>query len=209
MLATNARPGARCPEVYAAAPDGAHAILRDAMRLSPRSLPVRTALAAALVSAAAAPRAAAGQDYRLASGFSLSAGAADYSSARGNATATIAVRGDAELTRWLVGELGVSALRPDEGLGSRLTYVVPELQLQLQLRAGALRPYVGGGGGWFYAIGPDRDRRSAFSLSAAGGVRVDLRDVRWGLRAEARARGIDREFSRTVSELTGGVVFRF
>ena len=179
------------------------------MRLHARPSLARAALAAALVLAASAPRAAAAQDYRLASGVSLSAGVADYSAARGNATATVALRGDAELARWLVGELGVSALRPDEGLGSRLAYVVPELQLQLQLRAGALRPYVGGGGGWFYAIGPNRDRRSAFSLSAAGGLRIDMPSGRSGVQTEVRLRGIDREFSRTVSELTGGVVLRF
>ena len=179
------------------------------MRLPARLPPVRAALAVALVAAAAAPRALTAQSYRLASGVSVMAGAADYNRARGRATPIVAVRGDAELTRWLVGELGVGAIRPDEGFGSRLTYLVPELQFQLQLRAGAVRPYVGGGGGWFYAVGPDRDRMSAGTLSAAGGVRVDLPDARWGVRADVRARGIDREFSRTVSEITGGGVFRF
>lgn len=167
------------------------------------------AAVAVLLVAAIAPRAVRAQDYRLASGVSLSAGAADFDLTGSGTTPIVALRGDAELRRWLVGEFGLSALRPNERFGSRLTYVVPELQLQLQLRAGLLRPYVGVGGGWFYAIGADRDRQSALSASAAAGARIDLTDARFGLRGEVRARGIDREFSRRVTEVTGGVVLRF
>lgn len=174
----------------------------------PRSLRHAVALALA-ATVAVVPRAAFAQSYLLARGISFSAGAADFDLTGSGVTPTVALRADAELTPWLVGELGVSALRPNEELPARLTYVVPELQLQLQRRAGRVRPYLGAGGGWFYAIGPNRARRSALSASAAAGVRLDLRDLRFGLRAEARVRGIDRKFSRQVAEATGGVVWRF
>lgn len=178
----------------------------------PADCPLPTALrgaaVAALVLLAAAPRAAAAQDYLLSSGLALSGGVADYDLTGSGRTAMVAIRADAELRRWLVGELGVSALRPTEDLPSRLTYLVPELQLQLQLRAAAFRPYVGAGGGWFYAIGPNRRSQSALSASASAGVRIGLPDVRFGLQGEVRLRGIDREFSRRVAEWTGGVALR-
>lgn len=167
------------------------------------------AVAALVLLAAAAPRAAAAQDYLLSSGLALSGGVADYELTGSGQTAIVALRADAELRRWLVGELGLSALRPRETLPSRLTYVVPEAQLQLQLRAAAFRPYVGAGGGWFYAIGPNRRSQSALSASASAGVRIGLPDVRFGLQGEVRLRGIDREFSRKVAEATAGLALRF
>jgi hypothetical protein len=184
------------------------------MRLAPNTPAARrtAAAAASLLAAAAAtaaPRRAAAQDYRLASGVALSAGVADFDLTGSGTTAMVALRADAELRRWLVGEIGVGALRPKEARPSRLTYVVPEAQLQLQIRAGALRPYLGGGGGWFYAIGPNRKLQSALSASAAGGVRIAQPGHRYGLQAEVRLRGIDREFSREVTEWTAGAAFRF
>ena len=166
------------------------------------------AAAATLAALAAAPRSASAQEYRLSSGISLSGGVADYELPGRGRTPIVALRGDAELRRWLVGELGVSALRPTENVNSRLTFVVPELQLQLQLRAAAFRPYVGAGGGWFYAIGPTRNFQSALSGSASAGVRIALPDPRFGLQGEVRLRGIDREFSRRVAEVTAGGAFR-
>lgn len=177
--------------------------------LAPLRTVCRTAAFTLAVTVSALPRAAGAQAYLLARGLSFSAGAANFDLTGSGVTPLVALRADAELTRWLVGEVGVSALRPNERFDARLTYVVPELQFQLQLRAGRVRPYLGAGGGWFYAIGADRSRQSALSASAAAGARLDLRDVRFGLRAELRVRGIDREFSRRVAEGTGSVVWRF
>jgi hypothetical protein len=185
------------------------------MPLAPLALAAaarRTAAAVACLAAAAAtalPRDAAAQDYRLASGIALSAGAADYDLTGSGTTTIIALRADTELRRWLVGELGASALRPKEALASRLTYVVPEAQLQLQIRAGVLRPYLGAGGGWFYAIGPNRKFQSALSASASAGVRIARPNARFGVQAEVRRRGIDRDFSRRVTEATAGAALRF
>jgi hypothetical protein len=163
----------------------------------------------ALAVLAAMPRDASAQSYLLARGVSLSAGVAEFDLNGSSVTPIVALRGDAELTPWLVGELGVSAIRPNERFASRLTYVVPEIQLQFQRRAGRLRPYVGAGGGWFAAIGPDREGQGALTASAAAGLRFDFEDVRFGLRTELRVRGMDRDFDRRVREWTGGMVWRF
>ena len=176
---------------------------------SPSRALARPLITAAAIASVTAPHTAHAQSYLLARGVSLAAGAASFDLRGSGTTATVALRGDAELTPWLVGELGVGALRPNEAIGPRPIYVVPEAQLQLQLRAGALRPYVGAGGGWFYAIGAGRKGQSARAASAAGGARLDFTDARFGVRAEFRVRGMDREFARRTAEWTGAVVWRF
>jgi hypothetical protein len=178
------------------------------MRLSAPRPPARVLLVS-LALLAAWPVSASAQSYLLARSVTFMGGAAAYELGARSTTPVVALRGDAELTKWLVGDLGLSVLRPNEERGLRRGYAVPEAQLQLQLRAGALRPYVGAGGGWFYAVGANRKGQSAFAASAAAGTRLDFEDVRFGLRAEARVRGMDRDFDRRMTEFTGGIAWRF
>ncbi|MDB4878265.1 MAG: hypothetical protein JWM41_4711 [Gemmatimonadetes bacterium] len=100
------------------------------------------------------------------------------------------------------GSLGV--FRPNEN-GVHRTYVIPEAQLQWQLLPVLVKPYIGIGGGWFRAVsGPD-PRRNDFTLSAAAGIRVGIPLTGFGVRAEARVRGIGSSFGSSATELTLGV----
>ncbi len=102
------------------------------------------------------------------------------------------------------GSLGV--MHPKEDNGSH-TYVIPEVQLQYQLLPVLVRPYIGVGAGLFKAVsGPD-PRRSDFTASAAVGVRATVPLIGFGLRAEARVRGIGSGFGGSATELTVGVSF--
>jgi len=166
------------------------------------------ALVTAALALAAAPSVAAGQDYLLARSVSLSAGAARFRLAGRGTTGFAALRADAELTPWLAGEFGIAGFRPNETLG-QLTYLVPEAQLQLQVRAGAMTPFVGGGAGWLIGVGPTREGRSLLAGSAAAGVRVNLEDPRFGLRADVRVLGLGRGGEERVTAVTAGAALRF
>ncbi len=73
--------------------------------------------------------------------------------------------------------------------GRRSHWLFPELSLQAEARVGTVRPYVGGGLGAGYNS-LDAPNRVAFTLHAAGGMRMTLsRD--WGARAELRLRSVD------------------
>jgi hypothetical protein len=149
------------------------------------------------------------QSYVLDRSVNIMAGAARFDLVETGTTAIVAFRADAELTRWLVGDLGMSALRPQESVRRGLTYLVPEAQLQLQLRGRGVRPYVGGGGGFWEAVGPNRKGLSRPTASAAAGVRLGLPYARFGARAEVRARQIGRRNVERSTEITGGFAFHF
>lgn len=177
-------------------------------RVGSRPLALATAALSVAALAAVVPRTARAQAYLLSRGVSLNAGAARWDLDERGTTGVVALRGDAELTPWLAGELGLSALRPNERIG-RLTYVVPEAQLQLQARAGALVPYVGAGAAWWLGVGPTRKGRSHAAGSLSAGVRVLLGDPRFGLRADVRALGLGRDLDQTVVAYTAGAALRF
>lgn len=127
----------------------------------------------------------------------------------------VAVRADKSFgPSWLLGEASVTTFRPLEG-SETSTYMIPEVQLQVQA-PGRIAPYLGAGGGAVYRIRQDEDRvdnngndRSDLTLSAAGGVRV------WGLipsallRLELRVRGVGATFSGSTAEWTGGIGWAF
>lgn len=113
----------------------------------------------------------------------------------------------------VVAEASVGFMRPSE-TGGPHTYVIPEVQLQYQVLPILVRPYVGVGGGIFRAItGPD-PHPSEKTISAAVGVRATLPLTSFGVRAEARVRGIGRTigmgdsgFGGRSTELTVGLSF--
>ena len=114
-----------------------------------------------------------------------------------------AVRLELPLASLLVeGSLG--AFRPDEGTVQR-TYVIPEAQLQWQILPVIVRPYVGAGVGWFRAVSGPSPMPNNVTYSASAGVRVGLPLLGFGLRAEARTRGIGSGFDRKTTEFTVGV----
>src|SRR4051812_12340703 len=106
----------------------------------------------------------------------------------------------------LVAEGSFGVMRPKEDAGTR-TYIIPEAQLQYQLFPLLVRPYIGVGAGWFRAVsGPDQHTND-LTLSASAGVRFSIPLVPFGLRAEARVRGIGSGFTGSASELTVGASF--
>ncbi len=135
--------------------------------------------------------------------LSLLGGASHYDLGDGSGTTGMgAVRLDLPLVV-AVGEASFAMLRPTEG-GVQRTYVIPEAQLQWQLLPILVKPYLGLGGGWFRAVSGPSPHPSDATVSASAGVRISLPLTGFGLRAEARTRGIGG-FSRRESELLAGV----
>jgi len=104
----------------------------------------------------------------------------------------------------LVAEGSLGVFRPNEDTVHR-TYIIPEAQLQWQLLPVIVRPYIGAGIGWFRAVSGPSPTPNDVTYSASAGVRVGLPFLGFGLRAEARTRGIGAGFSRKATELTVGV----
>ena len=120
----------------------------------------------------------------------------------------LAVRLDRPLgVLWLLGEGSLATLRTDEQSGHH-TYLIPEVQLQLQIPR-AISPYLGAGAGAFSRIGGDGRRQSVLTTTGSVGLRL------WGvipravLRGEFRLRGIGREFTGSAFETTGGIGWTF
>lgn len=103
--------------------------------------------------------------------------------------------------RRFVIEPGVTFFSYKSALDDRISYVLPEVSLQLELLTGAFRPYVGVGGGFTeYLSG----RGSSFgTLHAAGGFRASLGE-NWGVHGDVRLRSVD-PFSRSMVDLLFGV----
>jgi hypothetical protein len=72
--------------------------------------------------------------------------------------------------------------------------------------ANRVRPYAGGGAGIFINQGEFLTDRS-LTLSAAGGLRVDLTD-RMSALGEFRIRGVEIDFAGSLVEIWGGLTFR-
>jgi len=109
--------------------------------------------------------------------------------------------------QWLVGEGSLSTFRTDEQSGSN-TYLIPEVQLQVQVPR-AVAPYIGGGLGAFSRVAGDVSRPTQLTTSAAAGVRLWGVIPRGVIRAELRLRGIGRKFTGSAFETTGGFGWSF
>jgi hypothetical protein len=115
-----------------------------------------------------------------------------------------AVRVELPLAMFIL-EGSVGAFRPQEQLGERRTYIIPEGQLQWQLFPTIIRPYLGVGGGWVRAIaGPDPHNQDG-TVSASAGVRAGLPGMPFTIRAELRVRGIGTGFKGSAAEWTIGL----
>jgi len=137
--------------------------------------------------------------------FAVVGGVSHFDLSGTGTTAIGALRAEIPLLS-LVAEGSFGVMRPKEQDGTR-TYIIPEAQLQYQILPILVRPYIGVGGGLFKAVsGPD-PHNSDFTASAAVGVRATLPLTGFGLRAEARVRGIGSGFGGSSTELTVGVSF--
>lgn len=99
-----------------------------------------------------------------------------------------AVRFDIPSGRLVVIEPGVGVFRYTSQADESITYILPELSVQVQLPAGPVRPYAGGGLGFTEFL--SGRGQSDVTLHAVGGVRLAVGGG-WGLRGEARLRAID------------------
>jgi hypothetical protein len=140
---------------------------------------------------------------------SLIAGATQFDLSGTGTTAIVGARGDVELNRWFLGELGFSAIRPTEQFRSRSTYVFPEVQLQAQLPLTIVRPYVGGGIGFTTAFARGAGSATTRTATLASGLRVLLPRTRTTARAELRVRGIGDKFTGATADWTFGLGRRF
>jgi hypothetical protein len=108
---------------------------------------------------------------------------------------------------WLLGEGSLATFATKEQSGSN-TYLIPEVQLQLQVPR-TVAPYIGAGLGAFSRVASDVPDVTSLTTSAAVGVRLWGIIPRGVIRAEFRLRGIGREFTGSAFETTGGIGWSF
>ena len=112
-----------------------------------------------------------------------------------------ALRVDVPVGRVLIVEPGIGFFRYRPGTSSgSISYLLPEVSLQLQAPSKGLRPYIGGGAGFSEFLS---GRGSTFAtLHATAGLRLDV-GPDWGGRAEVRLRSIDPFVGSTTDLLIG------
>ncbi|MDX2056203.1 MAG: outer membrane beta-barrel protein [Gemmatimonadales bacterium] len=106
--------------------------------------------------------------------------------------------------RYFVFEPGIGLLRFENRFDEGITYLMPELSVQVEPIKGPFRPYVGVGAGLTEFLS---GRGTNFAtMHAAAGVRANIGD-RFGLRGDVRARTID-PFRQSTLDLMVGVSWR-
>jgi len=157
---------------------------------------------------------------------SLSAGAFRFNLPDGvGTTPLVAGRIELPLSRFFLAEGGlalarpeqwftsatVTTLNPDPRFATTTTYLIPELQLQVQapLAAGRVAPYLGLGTGIANDRWPSKygGSKGTYTVSGSTGLRYWLSD-RVGLRGELRVRDVGTS-DGTASEWTLGTAWRF
>ena len=141
-------------------------------------------------------------------------GVASYDLSGTGTTAIYGLRVGSPIRPHLSWELGLSYLHPAQQGGDTTHVFLPELQLQLEGTWGAVRPYLGLGAGVAIdapgedddPLGFERETRTSFAPSGAGGIRVDVAES-VALQVEGRLHGIEADFTGTISELVGGISF--
>ena len=138
--------------------------------------------------------------------ISAGVGAVNFDlSGTGNATG-ISGRGTLALTRSLAVEGNLLFAWPEQQFGpSRITALDAHLQYHWRV-LGRLRPFAGGGIGVLMTRS-DFIEKNQFTMSAAGGARVDLTD-RLSVLGEFRLRGIEPDFAGSTAEFIGGLTYR-
>jgi hypothetical protein len=147
--------------------------------------------------------------------ISLAVGASQFD-ASGTGTAPIAaLRVGAPLVgRWMLGDFNLAYASLDEQFSSTSTRIgLAEGQLQAQLPATRLRPYVGFGGGWLHYFNNAAGRLATSpTLSGAVGLRMTLAStllVRGELRLRTWESGPNSGFHNNAAEFTAGLGYVF
>jgi hypothetical protein len=99
-----------------------------------------------------------------------------------------ALRFDLPSSKYLIFEPGLAVFRYRSQADVVITYLLPEVSLQVQAPPGPVRPYLGGGIGYSEFL--SGRGQNEVTLHAAVGLRLDLGGA-WGFRGEARLRSID------------------
>jgi hypothetical protein len=121
--------------------------------------------------------------------FFVGVGAFDYSLRTQGRSAMLTGRLERSITDWIIGEGGIAYARVREPGGDDATnYLVPELQVQFQLKAGRVAPYLGVGGGVTLDFRPD-SLHTKPTASAAIGFRAWLSELA-AFRSELRVRAV-------------------
>lgn len=114
-------------------------------------------------------------------------------------------RGSIAMSPRLAVEANLSWARNDETGTSNMWVAEAHVQHFWQV-ANRVRPFAGGGAGIFINQG-DFFTDKSVTLSAAGGLRVDLTD-RVAALGELRVRGVEVDFAGSLVEIWGGLTFR-
>ena len=168
-----------------------------------QSLQIATMFVAAVFSTSTVRGQPSGEVQRV---VALVGGLSQFDLSGTGTTGVLGLRGELRAKRWLVLQAGLTAFRPQEQFGEKVTYAIPEVQVQLQVPSRSVRPYLGLGVGAMLA-GGNRDAQRA--VSGAGGVRISIPNSRLDVRAELRVRGIGESFTGGMAEWTLGSGYRF
>jgi hypothetical protein len=136
--------------------------------------------------------------------------------ASGTGTAPVAaIRAAAPLIgKWLLGDLSLSYASLDEQFSTTNTHVgVGEAQLQAELPATRVRPYIGVGGGWLHYFNNSAGRGAGSpTVSGAVGLRIPVASTVL-LRGELRMRSwrstSSSGFHNAAAEFTAGIGYAF
>jgi hypothetical protein len=160
---------------------------------------------------AIAPGIASAQVHLPTRGAAVTLGQSSFDLSGTGSASIFGLRGHTELgTRWLVGDVALSATTPTEFAGRRVTYLVPEAQLQLQIPFRTVRPFLGlGVGSWISTLTTNEDRRYRLTVSGSAGLRLMPASLPVGLLIEGRVRGIGRSFGASTADLLGGITWQF
>jgi len=138
------------------------------------------------------------------SAVSFMAGPSSYDLAGTGTGFAGTVRFDAPSGRVLIFEPGVTFFHYTGEFGNGITYVIPELSIQIQAPVRNVRPYIGAGAGFTEFLSGRGSTLAALHLT--GGVRIDAGPT-WGGRGEIRLRSID-PFKGNTTDLLVGLMHR-
>lgn len=160
-------------------------------------------LATLLAAAVAAPLAAQRFDRepRDRASVSFLLGAARYDILETGTSVAGGVRLNLPSGRFLSIEPGFGIFRYTSQLDETITYILPEVSVQVRPHTGSVRPYAGAGIGFSEFL--SGRGTNYFTLHAVAGL-VAMVGEEWGVRTDLRARTID-PFRQKMVELTVGV----
>ena len=134
---------------------------------------------------------------------SLLAGPSSYDLSGVGTAPAVAVGLAWQWTPALVVEPGLTYFRYDPQFGSKITYLFPELSLQLMVPRGPIRPYLGAGAGRSVVLNRPGDH---LSVHATVGARVPVTS-NWMARGEVRARS-PHQWGASMVDIMFGLTWR-